>query len=435
MGWTSEDEPQVVKKEGIEATTKVLIGIMCCLFMIIIVITIILFTSKEEKNTVILDGKGVKNYSIEKLTLDIDGKTYIDIKAFSELVGYEYHKGEYKSFSNEDDRCYITGQEETATFYLDKNKVNKLPINSHLEEYREHIVEEKVKIKNDIMYAPIRAMEIGCNVQIYKEDEILRIYTLNYCDNIYNNNAIKWGYTSIKEQSFENKKALLYDRLIVKKEGGLYKIIDCNNTKEIVPDKYTDIQFLEVDQNFIVTSSFGKMGIINLEGDVLIEPKYDNIHVLDKEQKLYVVEKDKKFGIVKRENEVVIPIQYDSIGCDISSIEINGVIKKVNPVTTIDACEGIVVKENDKYGVINIKTNTTVVPFQVDSIYSIENNKKELEYFMLYNGEELNIINMLIEQGIIKNPEEVIEDGNTIVQDNNTVITNSITNTVSNNIG
>ena len=123
--------------------------------------------------------------------------------------------------------------------------------------------------------------------------------------------------------------------------------------------------------------------------------------------------------------------QYDAIGCNMEIIEVKGYNKEVNPVITIKECDGIVAKQGEKYGVIDLKNNI-IVPFQVDSIYSIENDKEELEYFMIYNGEELNILAMLIEQGIIKDPkkEEVVPDNsNTIVQ--NTVIQNN-TNTLVN---
>ena len=44
------------------------------------------------------------------------------IEEFAKIVGYEYHKGEYKSFSNEEDKCYVAGKYETTTFYLNENQ-------------------------------------------------------------------------------------------------------------------------------------------------------------------------------------------------------------------------------------------------------------------------------------------------------------------------
>ena len=55
--------------------------------------------------------------------------TYINIKEFAKLVGYEYHEGEYKGFTNEKNKCYVKGPIETASFYANDNKVNKLLVN------------------------------------------------------------------------------------------------------------------------------------------------------------------------------------------------------------------------------------------------------------------------------------------------------------------
>ena len=67
-----------------------------------------------------------------------------------------------------------------------------------------------------------------------------------------------------------NKKALLYDRLIVKKEDGMFKIINRSNTEEIVPDKYLEIQFLESEQEFRVTN---KQIMLAKKNSLLSNPK------------------------------------------------------------------------------------------------------------------------------------------------------------------
>lgn len=429
MGWTS-DEPKVVKKE-MDTAPKVLL--MLIIFVALIIITIIIILLKVKMEAVILsvDNKVVANYDTTKLVTDIDGVTYINIEKFSKLVGYEYHMGEYKSFSNEEDKCYVVGKEETATFYLNDNRVNKLPVDKQFEEkYREHLVQNSIKIKNGSMYAPIDAISIAFNVKVVISKNAVQINTLDNLVKLDNNNLVKWGYTDISEQSFENHKALLYDRLIVKKEDGLYKIINRTNTKEIVPDKYEEIEFVESAQQFLVTNILGKVGIIDIDGKIEIEPIYDSLTILEDEETLYIAQKDTKYGIIKADNTEVVKFKYDSIGCDMTSVEVGETTKVVTPVTTIEACKGIVVKKNDKYGVIDIKENI-IVPFEVDSIYSLKNENDKVEYFMIYKGEELNIIKMLIEQGIIPDPEKEENQKTTI--ENNVATTNEIVNSISNN--
>ena len=446
MGWTSEESQVTGKKKKVNSS-KILLGIIACVVFIIILLIVMILVIQMNVTTLIIDGEEKLDYDIAKLISDINGVTYINIEEFSKLINYEFHKGEYKSFSNEEDKCYVTGKHETATFYLNEDKVNKLPIDSELsEEYREHFVKEPVKMINDKLYAAKEAIEIAFNVSMAKKEDTLTIVTLDYIVKLDNANVVKWGYEEIISQNFENKKASLYDRLIVKKEDGMFKIINRNNTAEIVPDKYLEIQFSESEQEFRVINNQNKVGILDLDGKVKIEPVYDSISILDREQSLYVVETNQKFGILEAGKKEIIEPKYDAIGCNKEIIEVNGYKKEVNPVITIKECEGIVAKQGEKYGVIDLKNNI-IVPFEVDSIYSIKNDKEELEYFMIYNEKELNILAMLIEQGIIKDPkqEEIVPDNsntivqntviqnNTIINENNINISNTITNTISKN--
>lgn len=482
MGW-SNDESQITKK-GMDTSTKILLAIIACVVIIILIIFMLLINIEQNNFTISVDGKSTTTVSKEKLITNIDSTTYINIEEFAKLVGYEYHKGEYKSFTLEEGKCYVQGIKETTTFYANDNKICKLPLNKLQEEYREHTVENTIKINNNKMYAPIDAIGVAFNVNIEVSENSLTVYTLDYLVKYYNNKLLQWGYKDITNQSFENKKALLYGYLIVNKENGLYKIIDNKNTKEIVPDKYTSIEFSESTQEFLVTNSLGQVGIINLDGTTKIEPIYNSISILDKQSDLYLIQKNNKFGVIKSGNVIVITPEYDTIGlnnlnstsiaynkyfildtlipvcqnnkwgafdkkgnlvlnleydgfgCMDTTVLINETTKTVQPVITIPKCNGIVVEKEEKYGVLDL-TGKELVPIQVESIYSIENIQDENErYFMLYNGEELNIIERLIIAGIIESEKKADEDdkndlGNTI---ENNVITVPISSDINDQI-
>lgn len=489
MGWTSEEEQPT--KKGMETSSKILLAIIACVLLIIILIIVLLLNIQQNTFNISVDGQPV-SASKDNLITKIDNITYINIEEFAKLVKYEYHEGEYKAFTIEKDKCYVQGQNETATFYLNDNKVCKLPINDLTSDYQEYTVENTIKSSNGKMYASVEAINLAFNVVVKEDENSLDIYTLDYLVTTYDKKVKDWGYTGIADQEFENQKSLLYGYLIVKKENGLYKIIDSNNTKEIVSDKYTSIQFTENTKEFLVTNSLGQVGIINLDGTTKIEPVYDSILVLDKKSNLYLVQKDKKYGVVKSGNitiiypeydsigldtkkittnvesqylildklipvcknnkwgafdksgNMVIKIEYDGFGCNLTTIEVNGVRKAVNPVLAIKECNGIVVKQFEKYGMLNID-GKELVPIAVDSIYEIENPENEnSKYYMLYNNEELNIIKRLIKAGLIedKNNNDNDENNNTTTTNtvnNNTVqtsapVTNDTVNEISNQI-
>ena len=431
MGWSS-DEPQT-KKKGMETSSKILLAIIACLVLIIILILVLLMNIEKTTYTINVDGQTITTVTKDTLLKREDNITYVNIEEFAKLVKYEYHEGEYKAYTIENNKCYVQGTNETASFYLNVSKIFKLPINELEKEYEEYIVENPVKEFNGKMYASIDAIGIAFNVQITEKEQSLTVFALDYLVTWYDAKVKEWGYTGIADLSFENKKAILYDRFIVKKENGLYKIID-SAQKEIVSDKYKEIEFSELTKEFFVTNNLSQVGIINLDGTTKIEPIYNSISVFDKEKDLYLIQKDTKYGVMKSGNITILKPEYEAIGCNITSVEINGVKKTVSPVVTIDKCNGIVVKKDDKYGIITIEGNV-IVPIQVDSIYSIKNEKGEIKYYMIYNNKELNIIDMLIEQGIIektddiKDKEEVrneIKNQNTLNQIDNSISNNSV---------
>jgi len=475
MEWNNGE--QNIKK-GMSTSSKVLLGIIIFMLLIIVMLTILLMNTKETSFDIYIDGKITTSVDKTSLLTTINDKRYVDIQQFSEIVGYEYHKGEYKSAIIENDKCYVEADKETASFYLNENKVYKLPINKQSEQYEEYIISNPIQEKNGVMYATTEAISKAFNVLISETIDEFKIYTLDYLISVYNTEVIDWGYTAIEEQSFENQKALLYDCLIVKKEGGLYKIIDTNNTKEIVLDRYTAIEFYENTQQFFVTDSSNKVGIVNLDGTIQIEPMYDSISLLSKEYGLYIVEQDKKYGVISSKGKSIIYPEYDNIGLtnnstvdnkylllnelipvckdkkwgafnvdgklilnteydefgyNLNSIEVNGVKEVVQPIVVIESVNGIIVKRDSKYGLFDVK-GKELVQIIVDGIYAAHGIEDEKEkYFMLYNGEKLNVIQRLITVGAPQ--EDLAEDINDEKLDNiteNVTIGNNIVNNINN---
>lgn len=489
MEWNSEEKEK--KNKGISSSTKLLIGMIAC-FIVIIVLLILIIAIKNEKSEPIIsylyvDGENVNTVNKETLLKTIDEETYISIEEFAKVVGYEYHKGEYKSSNIEENKCYVEGNQETTTFYLNDNNIYKLPINKADEEYRKILTEKDIIIQDGMFYASFETISKAFNVFLEKTSDNLKVYTLDYLVASYELKVQEWGYTGIADQSFENRKALLYGYLIVKKDGGLYKIINLDNTQEFVLDRYISIEFSEHMQEFFVTNPSEKVGIVNIvneTGNIKIEPQYESIEVLDQKEELYLIKQSEKYGVINnngfaiiypeydaigltnnttnlnnrylildtlipvckeqkwgacdKEGKMVLSLEYDEFGYNLTSIEIDGIKQSVQPVLIIDRCNGIVVRKEDKYGLVNV-SGEELVPIKVNGIYAINGVKDEnLKYFMLYKGKELNVIERLIIAGLIKENEEdddsiIIEITNSINKDNNLVTNNITTNNSVNN--
>lgn len=481
MGWSNEE---INTSNKMDLSSKILLGIIVCVVLIIILILVLLMNIQNNQYIISVDMEE-KTVTKNELLTNIDGTTYINIQKFAELVDYEYHQGEYKAYAIEDNKCYVKGDNETATFYENDNIIYKLPVNDVTSEYQKYSMEKETKKIGNAMYVAKDSIEKAFNVVLDEKEKSFEIYTLDYLVDFYDNRTKEWGYSGISEQSFENKKAILYGYLIVNKEKGLYKVIDNENKKEIVSERYSSIEFVESTQEFLVTNEQKQMGIINSDGTIKIEPIYDSIKIVEKNDEMYLIEKDKKFGIIKSGNNVIVPVQYDDIGlkntintdkqyfinnkfipvlkngkygifditgkkildtlydglgCNFTSVEINGEKKAVEPVLIIERCNGIVVKQNDKYGILTLD-GKELVPIAVESVYSMkETNNEEEKYFMIYNGKEMNIIKRLIEVGLLKeeeNEEHSMQQSNNqlvVVTDNSNSIGATTSNMISNKI-
>ena len=131
--------------------------------------------------------------------------------------------------------------------------------------------------------------------------------------------------------------------------------------------------------------------------------------------------KDKKYGLFNIKGERILDVQYDGIGCELQSVNINGVSRAVNPTVIVEDCNGIVIKNGKSYDLFLVDK----LKYQKisEAIYYLtsEGNKT---YYMLLNGKEYDLIDELIKAKIIS---EEINTENTI---NENVIENSVTNDI-----
>ncbi len=457
--WGTEE-----KKKDSDVARKILIAIMALVVAIIIIIVVLLYNIKANTFAILVDGKTIDN--TQNLLKTVDTTTYINIQELAKILGYDYHVGEYKIFSSDADKCYIKSASETASFYLNSNKVCKLKVEAFTEDYDVFICNNNIIEIGNQLYAPSDAIEVGFNVRIKLSENRMNITTLNALltsiDNSLNKNKEEATYISLLEEEFDNQKAVLYDYIVLgKKDSGLYSVVTTSG-QEILADKYKSIKFLENTKEFLVTNSLDKMGIIDENGKNKIEQLYDSIKVIDNAPKLYLVETNQKYGVIDENGNTIVYPEYDSIGadptiykelqnqyvlldriipvckdnkyglfditgnkvldlkyegigCELASVELNGVTKAVNPTIAIEECGGIVIKTGEVYDLF-LLVDQKLVSLKVSSIYYIKDNGKE-NYYMIYKAKELDLIDRLVKAGVIENPNKIQD----IPNENNTV--------------
>ena len=306
----------------------------------------------------------------------------VNIKDIAKYLGYSAHDGEYKLYTQDMNKCYVDTKEETASFFLNSNKIAKVVPNQS-SDYEYFTIEEPVTRKNEQLYTTIEGIQIGFNVSIsYKEqNHQLEIYTLSYLVPYYDTIMKQYGYTGV-DQSFKNQKAILQNLFVVQKNN-LYGIVTDKN-EEVVSLKYKAMEFNEGQKEFYVTNTLGEKGIITSEANTKIDLRYEDITLVDKENQFYLVKSNNKYGILDGSGKTIIHSEYDKIGIDPTQFNKNIVNNRIENQYVL--LKNIIpVYKNKKWGIFD-KTGKLILPMEFDLlgyINSDSNNPNVDNLFLL----------------------------------------------------
>lgn len=357
-------------------TSKILLVCIVIAVLAIMVVLGVMIYLQQNVFRIYIDGKLVQ---LEKDTIIIEdtGKIYIDIKGIAKYLGYDSHNGEYKLYTEDVNKCYVDSENETASFFLNSNKISKMAPDQ-TQDYEDYVIDDPVISKDGKLYCSPEGIKIGFNVTFDYDEEKnrIQIYTLPYLVEYYDPIIKKYGYEGVSE-NFNNQKAILYDMFVVRKEKGLYGVVTLNN-KEIISSKYSKMNFNENAQEFYVTSTTNKVGIVNNKSETKINLLYDEIKMLDKEAGLYVVKSNGKYGVLDENGSTIIHLEYDSIGVDTTKFASNNISNKY---LLFD--NAIPVYQNKKWGLFDT-TGKLIVPVEFDYIgYTSGSNNKVVNNLLI----------------------------------------------------
>jgi len=438
-----ENEEQTTRSK--KAKTIMAVIIVLIVILILLCVGVIYIMMDLQKNTLKLNVDGKSKKFASDVFIFEDNEMYISIKDFAKLVGYEAYNGDHRSETIT--KCYIKNSDEEASFELNSNKIYKNLLEETDNEYFN--IEEPVKMIKDKLYTKTDGMQIAANCLIsYSQEKMqITVYTLPYLVTSY---MARFQNSVLVDEdaNYNNKKALLYDMVVVMNEDEKYGVHTTAN-KEIIGTKYTNIEFIESSQDFIVTTDENKMGIISADGTTKILPEYDEIKQIDKDLKLYLVTNNKKQGVINQNGNIIIHLEYDKIGIDTAKFISNGIrnqhllfdscipvqrdnkwgvfdktgkqvikveydelgciagtqsSKSNNNLLIIPKYEGIVVRLEKKYGIIS-SVGRELVPCVLDSVYSVTSAGEDI-FYMMQGDKTLDVIDY-IEKFVLKDELEV----------------------------
>lgn len=340
-------------------TSKILLISMVLLVVLIICIIFTILYIQPKETGVYVNGQKISLQEDVIITDENEQKVYVSIKDIAGILGYTAHNGEYKLFSEDTNKCYVESDQETASFFLNSNKILKMPP-VQTEDYEEYIIDTPVISKNGKLYTTPEGIKIGFNVTFDINKNSIQICTLPYLVQYYTTEMKKYGYEELS-QEFNNQKAILYNLFVVKGTNGLYGVVTNTNT-DVISSKYKEMKFNESAQEFFVTSMAGKVGIVTSKSETKINLIYDEIKMLDKTNGLYLVKSDSKYGVLNSSGNTVIHLEYSEIGIDTSKFSNNSIENKYLLFENL-----IPVSKNGKWGFFNIK-GQEVLPTEYDSI-------------------------------------------------------------------
>ena len=352
-------------EEAQEKNKKISKVILICIVLVIIAIIAIMYTIVYiQKNTfrVYIDGKNINLPEETIIFDDVTGKIHVDIMGIASYLGYDSHKGEFKLYTEDENKCWVECENETASFFLNSNKISKVVPNQR-EDYEDYTISDTIIRRNNRLYCTPEGICIGFNVTFdYNEEgKNIQIYTLPYLAKSYTEQFKKLGYRDGIDDDFNNQKAILYDLFVVRKDNNLYGVVNSQN-QEIIGSRYSKMVFNENAKEFYVTSTTNKKGIVTEKGETKINLLYDDINMIDKNNGLYVVRNNGKYGVLGNTGNIVIYLEYDQIGVDVSSFQNNGINNKyVLFENAIPVCQ------NKKWGMFDVKGNL-ILPLEYDTI-------------------------------------------------------------------
>ena len=200
-------------------------------------------------------------------------------------------------------------------------------------------------------------------------------YDVNYETGEYNTKVLNEKGEKIftqysKVEAIQNKNKnnnLWYDQDILKvQKDGKYGLIKFSG-EEILPAEYEEITAILGIENAYKIVLNGKVGIVNNEGKIVVEPKYADIDVLGEDNKSGFIVKDdnNKYGIINYSNNQILEIKYDGIekvyGNDLYVVKVDGKQKLVNKENADVLTKGFdsikQILENQENAVIFVKAN------------------------------------------------------------------------------
>ncbi len=379
------------KPEAPKGKKIVLILLILAIILLIVVIAMMFVLSQNQAKALTLSVNG-SNVAIENdlLITSENGTNYVSIEKMSKLLGYDYLKGGYKEYTEDEtnSKCYLQNEDQIIQFEADSNKISKTSSDSILD-YEEYQLKNKIIKSNDLLYISLDDVNVGLEV-VYtysQENNQILFNTIENVTESYKNSLATQTNNQLLEISEEvdNEKALLYNMMVVANESKKWGVVD-GSYSTIIGNRYTSLKFVESAGVFIASDE-NKYGVISKEPNQrpIIDLNYEEINVINNSPVYYQVKLAGKYGVINGQGKATVNNIYDSMGY---------ISKSTNEISLLmiedygaNKDNLLVVCKNGKYGLVNIDSGQEVIGCVLDKIYGKKENGTTNYYIGLQQQE------------------------------------------------
>ena len=244
-----------------------------------------------------------------------------------------------------------------------------------------------------------------CTYDVSNVDDSFKTKALNA-----NNQEIFTGFDNVFTlQNYDDNKNMWYESNVLKvQKEGKFGLINLDGN-EILPCEYDSITTMKGIRNCLVVKSDAKTGIVNTSGKIVVPVEYASVEVIENNvDNGYVVKNsENKYGVINSNGDMVLECKYDTIENIVDGNRY--IVKEGNKWKLIDTegneyLEGkvdnvadmnngdVIAKQNKKFGILNIETDLKV-PFEYDSLTYLFDNKyvakKDNKYGIINTNNEV----------------------------------------------